>query len=67
MNFNKNAFHFYQFKNVSVGGLCHHSKECVGSEHSKTCKNSRCTCSNEYILIDLKCEQGMLFTIYIRW
>lgn len=53
--------------NVSVGGFCHHSKQCAGSEHSTTCKNSRCTCSNKYILIDFKCEQGIVLTIYIIW
>lgn len=50
-------------ENIPVGGFCSHDTQCTGSEHAELCQNSKCRCSNGYILIDFECKRGM-FLLY---
>lgn len=50
-------------ENIPVGGFCSHDTQCTGSEHAELCQNSKCRCSNGYILIDSECKRGLFFNI----
>lgn len=53
-------------ESIPVGGFCRHNNQCTGSEHAESCQNSKCRCSNGYILIDSECKRGMILTVHIR-
>lgn len=59
---------FFISESIPVGGFCSHNNQCTGSEHAESCQNSKCRCSNGYILIDFECKKGtyMFLTVHIR-